>query len=124
MAVILVVDDDERNRRLAATALGSAHHEVIEAAGGDSGFDLALSRRPDLILLDVHMAPPDGLGTLARLRSDERTRQTVVVAFTAQAMKGDAERLLAAGFDGYISKPVRYREFLDTVERLLDGGER
>lgn len=121
MAKILVVDDDASNLKLAVTVLGQAGHEVRSASGGAEGVAAALAQPPDLVLMDVQMPGVDGLEALRRLRADPRTAALKVVAFTALTMKGDAERLLAAGFDGYLEKPIRYKAFLASVAALLRG---
>ncbi|MEW6312945.1 MAG: response regulator [Pseudomonadota bacterium] len=121
MAKILVVDDDAKNLKLAVTVLEQAGHEVRGASGGAEGVAAALAEAPDLVLMDVQMPGVDGFEALRRLRADPRTAALKVAAFTALAMKGDAERLLAAGFDGYLEKPMRYKEFLASVVALLRG---
>ena len=122
MAKILVVDDDPRNLRLAVTVLEQAGHEVLSAEGGAEGIEAALAHAPDLILMDMQMPGVDGFAALARLRADPRTASLKVAALTALAMKGDCERLLAQGFDGYFEKPIRYKEFLAGVAALLARG--
>ena len=121
MACILVIDDDARNLRLAVTALEQAGHEVLSAEGGAEGIEAALAHAPDLVLMDVQMPGMDGIAALRRLRAEPRTTALKVVALTALAMKGDAERLRAEGFDGYLEKPIRYKEFLASVAVLLEG---
>jgi len=121
MARILVVDDDARNLRLAVTALEQAGHEVLSAEGGAEGIEAALAHAPDLVLMDVQMPGMDGVLALKRLRAEPRTAALKVVALTALTMKGDRERLLAEGFDGYLEKPIRYQEFLASVAALLKG---
>lgn len=123
MARVLVVDDDVRNLRLAVTALEQDGHEVLAVEGGEAGIALALTKAPDLVLMDVQMPGVDGIEVLRRLRADPRTAALKVAALTALAMKGDRERLLAAGFDGYLEKPIRYKAFLAEVAALL-GKER
>ena len=121
MAKILVVDDDPRNLRLAVAALEQAGHEVPSAEGGAEGIGAAFAHVPDLVLMDVQMPGMDGIAALRRLRVDPRTATLKVVALTALAMKGDAERLIKEGFDGYLEKPIRYKEFLASVAALLEG---
>ena len=121
MARILVIDDDARNLRLAAAALEHGSHEVLSAASGAEGIAAALAHAPDLMLIDVQMAGMDGVAALRRLRAEPRTAALKVVALTALAMHGDRERLLAEGFDGYLEKPIRYKEFLASVAALLEG---
>ena len=118
MARILVVDDDPRTLRLAVTVLEQAGHEVLSAEGGAEGIEAALAHAPDLVLMDVQMPGMDGVAALRCLRAEPRTAALKVVALTALAMKGDAERLLAEGFDGYLEKPLRYKEFLASVTAL------
>jgi two-component system, cell cycle response regulator DivK len=119
MAKILVVDDDARNLRLAVTVLEQAGHEVLSAEGGVEGVEAAHVHAPDLVLMDVQMPGMDGITALRRLRAEPRTAALKVIALTALAMKGDAERLLAEGFDGYLEKPIRYKEFLASLAALL-----
>ena len=121
MARILVVDDDAGNLRLAVTVLEQAGHEVLNAKGGAEGIEAALAHAPDLVLMDVQMPGLDGVSALRRLRAEPRTAALKVVALTALTMKGDRERLLAEGFDGYVQKPIRYNEFLASVAALLEG---
>jgi len=121
MAKILVVDDDPRNLRLAVTVLEKAGHEVLSAEGGAEGVEAALAHAPDLVLMDMQMPGMDGVSALKRLRAEPRTAAVKVAALTALAMKGDRERLLAEGFDGYLEKPIRFREFLASVAALLAG---
>lgn len=120
MVRILVVDDDARNLRLAVTVLEQAGHETLSAGGGAEGVEAALAHAPDLVLMDVQMPGVDGISALKLLRSDPRTATLKVVALTALAMKGDRERLLAEGFDGYLHKPIRHKEFLASVAALLE----
>jgi two-component system cell cycle response regulator DivK len=121
MATILVVDDDPSNLKLVVTALEHSGHEAIGARGGAEGIAAALARAPDLVLMDVQMPVIDGIAALRRLRADPRTAALKVVALTALAMKGDKEHLLAEGFDGYLAKPIRYKEFAAAVEAMLGG---
>lgn len=121
MAKILVVDDDARNLRLAVAALEHAGHEVLSAENGAEGINAALAHAPDVVLMDVQMPGMDGISALRRLRAEPRTAAIKVVALTALAMKGDRERLIKEGFDGYIEKPIRYKEFLASVAALLAG---
>jgi len=124
MARILVVDNDARNLRLAVAALEQAGHAVLSAAGGAEGIEAALAHAPDLVLMDVQMPGVDGVAALRRLRAEPRTAALKVVALTALTMKGDRERLLAAGFDGYLEKPIRYGRFLQAVSQLISGETR
>lgn len=119
MATILVVEDNLQNLRLARLVLEREQHTVLEAMDGESGLLLAREARPDLVLMDVQMPGMDGLTVVRALRADPATAGLKVLALTALAMKGDAERVLAAGCDAYLAKPFQYRELIDTVRRLL-----
>jgi two-component system, cell cycle response regulator DivK len=117
--LILIVDDNEQNRRLARHVLEYAGFRTLEAAGGSEGFTLAVEHLPDLILMDIRMPDMRGTEVLRLLREEERTAAIRVVALTTSTMKGDRERLLADGFDGYLEKPIRVREFPDQIRRHL-----
>jgi two-component system cell cycle response regulator DivK len=122
MAKVLVVEDNPDNMRLAVFLLESAGHKVLSAADAEAGLMIARAEQPNLILMDIQLPGIDGLEAAARLKRDHATCAIPVIALTALAMKGDEERILAAGCDGYIAKPLRYREFLATVAaRLADA---
>jgi CheY-like chemotaxis protein len=97
--------------------------ELLMAPSGSLGLDLARSHHPDLLLLDIHLPDIDGFQVLARLRADEATRHLPVVAVTAQAMPDDVKRVLAAGFDGYIAKPLDLARFDELLQRMLDASD-
>ena len=109
--LILIVDDNERNRRLSRDVLGFAGLRTTEAATAAAGIQAAIEDQPDVILMDIRLPDLDGPAALARLRSDARTAWIPIIAVTSSAMMGDRERLLAAGFDGYLEKPINVREF-------------
>ena len=119
MARILIVEDNPTNMALAVFLLGSAHHTVLQAINAEAGLTLARTELPDLILMDIQLPGMDGLQATALLKSDATTRAIPVIALTALAMKGDEERIRAAGCDGYIAKPLAYKEFLSTVAAHL-----
>ena len=112
---VLVIEDNPTNMKFAAMLLKKNGHEVIESWDAEQGLEAACSEKPDLILLDMHLPGMDGFQAIEKLRSDKITKAIKVVALTALAMSGDKERILAAGCDGYLAKPIRYKEFLDTV---------
>jgi two-component system cell cycle response regulator DivK len=116
---VLVVEDNPANMTLATFLLKSAGHTVISATDAESGVTLARSDQPDLILMDIQLPGMDGLQATALLKADEATRAIPVIALTALAMKGDEERIRSAGCDGYIAKPLAYREFLATISNYL-----
>jgi two-component system cell cycle response regulator DivK len=121
--VILVVEDNERNLKLLRDVLEYAGYEVRAARTAEDGITFAVSKPPDLVLMDLQLPGIDGMEALRRLRECPRTASVPVVAVTAQAMKQDRERALAAGFDAYVEKPISVRLFLDQVRRFLPGEE-
>ncbi len=123
-AQILVVEDNEKNMKLFRDVLQAGGYRTLEATTGGQAVELATEHAPDLVLMDIQLPDIDGVEALARLRADERTASLPVLALTAQAMEGDRERFLAAGFDGYLSKPVNVADFVATVKRFCDAGER
>jgi two-component system cell cycle response regulator DivK len=118
-ATVLVVEDNPLNLKLVRDVLGHAGYRVLEAADAERGIALARSERPDVILMDIQLPGIDGVEALGRLRSDAATAEIPVVAVTAFAMKEDEVRLRAAGFDGYLEKPVSVRALPEQVEALI-----
>jgi two-component system cell cycle response regulator DivK len=119
MSTILVVEDNAANMRLSTFLLESAGHTVVAATSAEAGLTLALECRPDLILMDIQLPGMDGLQATALLKGNAATRGIPVIALTALAMKGDEERIRAAGCDGYIAKPLAYKEFLAVIREHL-----
>ncbi len=119
MAKVLVVEDNPANMTLATFLLQSAGHVVLSATDAETGVALARVDQPDLILMDIQLPGMDGLQATALLKSDPSTRAIPVIALTALAMKGDEQRILAAGCDNYIAKPLAYKEFLATISAQL-----
>jgi two-component system cell cycle response regulator DivK len=117
---ILVVEDNERNMRLFREVLESSGYRTLEATTGERAVELVVEHCPDLVLMDIQLPGIDGVEALGRLRAEERTASVPVLALTAQAMDGDRERFLAAGFDGYLSKPVDILDFVATVRRYCE----
>jgi two-component system cell cycle response regulator DivK len=118
-AVVLIVEDNARNLKLVRDLLALAGYRTLEATTAEEGIGLALRHRPDLVLMDVQLPGIDGTEALRRLRVEPQTADTPVVAVTAFAMKDDRARFLAAGFDGYIEKPLSVREFPAQIAELL-----
>jgi two-component system, cell cycle response regulator DivK len=118
---ILVVEDNELNMKLFRDILVANGYRTIEATTGGEAVALATEHAPDLVLMDIQLPDLDGVQALGRLRANEGTAAIPVLALTAQAMDGDRERFLAAGFDGYLSKPVDVRELIGTVRRHCEG---
>ena len=121
MAKVLIIEDNSANMTLAVFLLQSAGHAVLSARDAEAGLTLARDEQPDLILMDIQLPGMDGLQATALLKRDDATRGIPVIALTALAMKGDEERIRAAGCDGYIAKPMRYQEFLATIAAQLVG---
>src|ERR1700686_2826517 len=119
MATVLIVEDNAANMKLAKFLVESAGHTVVSARDAETGLTLARDGQPNLILMDIQLPGMDGLEAAALLKADDATRSIPVIALTALAMKGDEERIRAAGGDGYIAKPLAYREFLATVSAHL-----
>lgn len=119
MATILIVEDNVTNMKLSTFLLESADYTVIAAVNAELGLAMARESRPDLILMDIQLPGMDGLQATGVLKADPETRDIPVIALTALAMKGDEERILAAGCDGYIAKPLDYKEFLRRVAAKL-----
>ena len=119
MAKILVVEDNPDNMELTVLLLESAGHTVLSAADAEAGLTLARDELPNLIVMDIQLPGMDGLEATALLKRDEATRAIPVIALTALAMKGDEERIRAAGCDGYIAKPMGIQDFLTTVAAHL-----
>jgi two-component system cell cycle response regulator DivK len=118
---ILIVEDNERNLKLVRDILQYNGYETIEARNAADGVALAAEHRPDLILMDIQLPDVDGVTALSRLRADSRTASIGVVALTAFAMTDDRHHLLAAGFDGYLEKPIDVRAFPGQVSALLQS---
>jgi len=121
-AQILIVEDNDKNMKLFRDVLIAKGYRTLEATTGEQAVALAAERSPDLVLMDIQLPDIDGVEALGRLRADGRTVSLPVLALTAQAMDGDRERFLAAGFDGYLSKPVDIAEFIATVNTYCEGG--
>src|SRR3954462_5137814 len=119
MITILVVEDNAANLKLATFLLESAGYVVISAPNAETALTLARTRQPALILMDIQLPGMDGLQATAILKADETTRAIPVIALTALAMKGDEERIRAAGCDGYVAKPLAYKDFLTTISSQL-----
>ena len=119
MPSILVVEDTLANMRLAVFLLEQAGHTVLQAIDAETGLALARKNNPALILMDIQLPGMDGLQAAAILKADPLTAAIPIIALTALAMKGDEERIRAAGCDGYIAKPMRYYELIAAVDAAL-----
>ena len=122
-ALVLIVDDDEMNVKLARDVLQFAGFRTLEAASGGEGVSLAVEHLPDVILMDIRLPDMDGTDAARQLKQHERTSRIPVVALTSFAMKGDRERFLAEGFDGYLEKPISVTEFPGQVRGYCQAPE-
>jgi len=118
--LILIVEDNEKNRKLVRDVLQFKGYRTVEAETGEDGVRLAREQRPALVLMDIQLPGIDGITALGQLRADPVTRGIPVLAVTASAMTHDRQKIMAAGFDGYQTKPIRVMEFLDAVRAVLD----
>jgi len=121
--VILIVEDNARNLKLVRDVLNHVGYRTLEAATAEDGLALAREERPGLVLMDIQLPGMDGVEALGRLRSDPATAGVRVLALTAFAMKDDRERFLAAGFDGYLEKPLDVRLLPEQVAAALAADE-
>ncbi|HET8778266.1 MAG TPA: response regulator [Candidatus Limnocylindria bacterium] len=120
MASIVLVEDTPANRALATKLLAAAGHDVASASSGAEGVELVAERRPDLVLMDLGLPDIDGVDAMHQIRSSiPGGKELTIIAFTAHAMVGDRERALADGFDDYLSKPIEFETFVQSVEALL-----
>ena len=121
---VLVVEDNERNMKLLRDVLAASGYRTLEARTGSLAVELAQRHVPEVVLMDVQLPDVDGVEALRRIRTDIRTASVPIVAVTAQAMDGDRERFLRAGFDGYLSKPVDITELLVLVRSYCASVDR
>jgi two-component system, cell cycle response regulator DivK len=117
---ILVVEDSPDNMKLFRTLLTLKGHDVTSLPGGDGLLETIERTTPELVLMDIQLPGKDGFALLGEIRAS-RFAEVRVVALTAHAMTGDRERALAAGFDGYITKPIDIRNFPTQISRALSG---
>jgi len=118
--LILIVEDNEKNRKLERDILQFHGYRTAEAVNAEDGIVLAQATPPALILMDIQLPRMNGIEALHVLRSDARTQAIPVIAVTASAMTQDRKKIMAAGFDGYQTKPIKVREFMDAVRETLD----
>ncbi|MEO8154747.1 MAG: response regulator [Rhizobacter sp.] len=119
MLRVLIIEDLPINMLLTVAILERAGHQAIEAETAAAGIALARTQRPDVILMDIQLPDMDGLAATRILKADPQLQSIPVIAVTAFAMKGDEEAVLAAGCDGYVTKPIRYKEFLAEMEAVV-----
>ena len=118
--LILIVEDNEKSRKLVRDVLQYKGYVTIEAETGEEGVRLARERLPALVLMDIQLPGIDGIATLGQLRADPATRAIPFVAVTASVMTHHRQKIMAAGFDGYQSKPIGVKDFVAAVRAMLD----
>ena len=123
MATILLVEDNERNRKLVRTILEFRGHQVVECDDGAPSLELARAHRPALVLMDIQLPTMDGITALGRLRADRDTAGIPVIAVTASVTPGEREKVVAAGFNGYVAKPIDVTTFGEMVDKHVSGSE-
>ena len=121
---ILLVEDDDTNRKLVRIVLGGERYRISEAVSVEQALALLRDERPDLLLLDIRLGDGSGLDVIRSVRADPAFYRVPVLAITAQAMKDDESRFLAAGFDGYLSKPIDTRRLPEVVARFIREGRK
>lgn len=123
MATVLVIEDNPANIKLATVMLRKAGYTVLSAITGEAGLALARSDQPALILMDIQLPGLSGIDVTRLLKHDPSTCAIPVIALTALAMKGDVDRIRAAGCDGYVAKPLRYQELWSIIATHIAGQE-
>lgn len=118
--LILITEDNEKNRKLLREVLRVTGYRTLETETAEEGIRIAQESHPALILMDLQLPGMDGVAALAALRTDPRTKKIPVIAVTASAMAHNQPTILAAGFDGYQTKPINVKEFLQMVREVLD----
>ncbi len=118
---VLIVEDNRDNRELVVKVLKNKGYLTVEAVDGEEAIEKALAEKPDLILLDISLPKLDGYEVARLLKGREDFQDVPIVAFTAHAMKGDREKVIVAGFEGYISKPVNIRELPNQIKSFIRG---
>jgi CheY-like chemotaxis protein len=118
---VLVVEDNDMNMQLVEYLLEEGGIDIVKATSGEEALSITRSAAPfDLILMDIHLPGMDGLSVVRAMKDDTRTARVPILALTAHAMRGDKDRFLDAGCDGYISKPIDVKTFLSSIEQYLD----
>jgi len=122
MSKVLIVEDNEKNMKLVRDVLRHHGFDTLEAVTGDEGFHLALGERPDLVLMDIQLPDTDGVEVLRRMRQERTLDAIPVIAVSASVMPDDHAKIVASGFDAFVTKPIALKPFLETVARLLASG--
>ncbi|MDH4300667.1 MAG: response regulator [Nitrospira sp.] len=117
--LILIIEDNDKNLKLVRDLLQFNGYETAEAMTAEDGLVLARSQRPVLILMDIQLPGMDGFAALRQLRADPITKSTLVIAVTASAMERDRQKILEAGFNGYLTKPIQVKAFTEEIRTIL-----
>jgi two-component system cell cycle response regulator DivK len=120
--LILIVEDNDKNRKLVRDVLTFQGYRTVESETAEEGLRLARDERPALVLMDIQLPGMDGITALGHLRGDPATRDIPVMAVTASAMTHDRQKIMAAGFDAYQSKPIHVKGFVEAVRTILERG--
>ena len=123
MSRILIVEDNARNLKLVRDVLQVKGHSTLEAGTAEEGLAIARAEHPDLILMDIQLPGMNGIEAFRRLRAEEATRSIPVVAISASVMQDARREITDAGFDGFVEKPIKLQDFLQSVARALERGE-
>jgi two-component system, cell cycle response regulator DivK len=124
MSTILIVEDNEKNLKLVRDILRHKGHQTLEAMTGEEGVNLACQHKPDLVLMDIQLPDIDGITALRRIREDATLDAMPVLAVSASVMPDEKQKIVASGFDEYITKPIVLKSFVETVQRFLAQGRR
>lgn len=119
MSLVLIIEDNDRNLELVRDILQAKDHDTLEARTAEDGIRIAHTQTPHLILMDIQLPGMNGIEALKELRADPATMGIPVVAITASVMQSDRQEIMAAGFDGFIEKPITVRSFIEVVENTL-----
>ncbi len=122
MSTVLIVEDNAKNLKLVRDILQHQGHQTLEAMTGEEGIRLACQHRPDLVLMDIQLPDIDGITALRRIREDASLDAMPVLAVSASVMPDEQQKIVASGFDDYITKPIVLRSFTETVQRFLAHG--
>ena len=121
--LILIIEDNEKNRKLVRDVLQVKGYNTVESETAEQGLKLAIEKSPNLILMDIQLPGMDGITALKKLKTDPETKSIPVIAITASAMTYKRLTMLAEGFDGYQTKPISVKDFLEKVRRVLDSDQ-
>ncbi len=124
MKVVLIVEDNDKNMKLARDILQAKGYATLEAITGEDGVLVAKDKLPDLVLMDIQLPGINGIEAFRQLRADPRTARIPIAAFTASVTPSDRSKVIEAGFDAFLSKPIDLKQFVATIKLLVEGGGR